>query len=273
MYTRQGHSPGVKFHAFSASKPLASSPPVQETNFPAAPPLQQPWAVTLMAAMPNTPSSQPQIVTLLETTLPWDVLGALPEMLGTVHGSLFKALDLQPGERLLIRGGTTSIGLAVAAVAKHHGAHVTATSRSAERMHMLLENGADEALVDDGNLAAKAYRRFDKVLELIGVVTLSDSLRCAKRGGKVCITGIAGNKWTIDDFNPMDFIPTGVELTVYGSDPDDASLQPGLAEMVKQVEDGSLKVKVAKVLKLEQIADAHRMMEESSAGGKIVVVI
>jgi NADPH:quinone reductase-like Zn-dependent oxidoreductase len=276
MYTRQGHSLSVKFprilgieavglvascpgNEFSVGAKIATAMGGMGRDFDGS------YAEYTVVSASNA--------TMLETKLQWEVLGALPEMLGTVHGSLFKALDLQPGEKLLIRGGTTSIGLAAAAVAKHHGAHVTATSRSAGRTDMVLQNGADEALVDDGNLSAKASRRFDKVLELIGVVTLSDSLRCTKRGGKVCVTGIAGNKWTIDDFNPMEVIPTGVGLTAYGADPDDALVQPGLADMVKQVEAGNLEIKVAKVLKLDQIAEAHSMMEENTAGGKIVIVV
>ena len=57
----------------------------------------------------------------LETELPWEVLGALPEMLQTCHGSLHTGLEVQAGETLLIRGGTSSIGLATLALAKHAG--------------------------------------------------------------------------------------------------------------------------------------------------------
>jgi hypothetical protein len=62
----------------------------------------------------------------LKTTLSWETLGALPEMMQTSWRSLFKSLRLEKGERLLIRGGTTSIGLTAAALAKLHGAVVAA---------------------------------------------------------------------------------------------------------------------------------------------------
>ena len=55
---------------------------------------------------------------LLETDLDWQIIGAIPEMLQTSYGSLFKALKLQKAGRQLIRGGTTSVGLAAASIAK-----------------------------------------------------------------------------------------------------------------------------------------------------------
>ena len=64
----------------------------------------------------------------LDTELPWEVLGALPEMLQTCHGSLHVGLDVQPGETLLVRGGTSSIGLATLAMARRAGLGVIATT-------------------------------------------------------------------------------------------------------------------------------------------------
>jgi NADPH:quinone reductase-like Zn-dependent oxidoreductase len=127
-------------------------------------------------------------------------------------GSLFKSLRLAGGERLLIRGGTTSVGLAAAAIAKNHGAFVAATTRNPDRSELLRSNGAVDVIVDTGSIADEIQRIFpggvDKVLEMIGTVALEDSLQCAKQGGIVCMTGIVGKKWSFDRFSPMEAIPT-----------------------------------------------------------------
>ena len=76
-------------------------------------------------------------VQAFETDLPWETLGAIPEMLQTASGSLFKSLRLERGERLLIRGGTTSVGLAAAGIAKGQNAFVSATTRNPNRQGLL----------------------------------------------------------------------------------------------------------------------------------------
>lgn len=213
-------------------------------------------------------------VQLINTDLTWDVLGALPEMLQTAWGSLFISLNLKNDETLLVRGGTTSVGLAAAAIAKSIGARVLATTRSEANLNLVRDSGADVALVDDGNIASAlsqyAPDGVDKVLELVGTTTISDSLRCVKQGGAVCMTGMVGNKWTIDNFSPMGEIPTGVNLTTYSGGVTEFMHMP-LQDLIEQVENGTLKPKIGKVFTLDDIVKAHECMEDNRAGGKIVV--
>jgi NADPH:quinone reductase-like Zn-dependent oxidoreductase len=218
------------------------------------------------------PTKQVQVIT---TSLPWETVGAIPVMLHAAWQSLFKSLRLQSGERLLVRGGTTSVGLAAAAIAKNHGAYVASTTRNIDRAELLQSSGADEVLIDTGTIEAQVREvrpvGFDKVLELIGVTTLKDSLRCARQGGTVCMTGIVGNKWSFDEFAPMEAIPTAVNLTIYAGESDDR-LQAPLNQLAAQISAGKLRIHVGRIFHLDEIVEAHRVMEENKAGGKIVVL-
>ena len=100
---------------------------------------------------------------------------------------MFRCRRQEAGERLLIRGGTTSVGLAAAAIAKRHVAVVVSTTRRTDREALLHRSGAYQLMVDDGHLAARIGSvvpgGVEKVLELVGVTTLGDSLRRAGRHG------------------------------------------------------------------------------------------
>ena len=111
----------------------------------------------------------------------------------------------------------------------------------------------------------------DKVLELVGATTLVDSLRCTREPGIVCMTGIVGNKWSIEGFSPMGVIPTAVCLTTYDGGVDDFVRMP-MQDLIDQVAAGTLHAQVGRTFPLDQIAEAHRTMEENRGGGKIVVL-
>jgi NADPH:quinone reductase-like Zn-dependent oxidoreductase len=86
---------------------------------------------------------RPIQIQLVKRQLPWERLGAVPEMLQTSWRSLFRALRLQKGERLLIRGGTTSGELPATVTAKEYGAVVASTLRRADRADLPGSAGAD----------------------------------------------------------------------------------------------------------------------------------
>jgi NADPH:quinone reductase-like Zn-dependent oxidoreductase len=89
-------------------------------------------------------------VMALETDSSWDRLGALPKMLKTACGALLWAFRVARGDRLLIRGGATSIGLAEAFIACTHRIEVGATSGFAVGESLIRAAGADHLLLDDG---------------------------------------------------------------------------------------------------------------------------
>src|SRR5437016_3757868 len=225
LHTRQGLASGVTFPRVLGIEAAGVVGQCPGREFPTG---QQ--VVTMMGGMGRTfdegyaeytcvPVGQ---VIPFASDLEWSVLGAVPEMLQTAYGSLTVGLDAQPGQSILIRGGTSSVGMAAAVLAKRQNMTVLSTTRRASKTAALTDVGVDHVLVDDGNVARQVRDILpagaDTALELVGTPTLPDTLRSTREHGVVCFTGMLSNVWTVRDFYPIDYIPQGVRLTAYGGE-------------------------------------------------------
>jgi NADPH:quinone reductase len=214
-------------------------------------------------------------VIAFSSELDWATLGAVPEMLQTAYGSLTVGLDAQPGQSILIRGGTSSIGLATAVLAKQQKMTVLSTTRNPGKSAALTSAGVDHVLIDDGDLAGRVRAIFpagvDTALELVGTPTLRDTLRSVRVHGVVCFTGMLSNQWTVPDFYPNEYIPKGVRLTSYGGDASDLPPEV-LQSFLDDVAAGAAVVPIHQVYAFDQIVAAHAAMEAGTASGKLVVL-
>jgi NADPH:quinone reductase-like Zn-dependent oxidoreductase len=114
----------------------------------------------------------------LDTTL-WDVLGALPETFVTAAGSL-EHLDLEEGETLLLRGATSSVGLACSELARAAGVRVIATTRSEAKGRRLTELGAAGTVLEGDGFTERARGALpDGGAD--GAVDPSAAPRCSRR--------------------------------------------------------------------------------------------
>lgn len=207
--------------------------------------------------------------------LPWETLGALPETFQTAYGSL-QTLNLNSGQALLIRGGTSTVGLAAAALANTQGIKVISTTRNKKSFAFLKKSGAKHAIEDNGKIEEEvlkiAPQGADAAIELVGLSTLQDTFRSTREKGTVCFTGSLDGKWTIDNFYPFNFIPSGKYLTVYAGN---ASNLPAKVfdEIISFVKNKKIDFPTKVYHGLNSVAQAQYDLENNTNPGKHVVVL
>ncbi|QPC45255.1 zinc-binding dehydrogenase [Kaustia mangrovi] len=217
------------------------------------------------------PEEQVQTV---HTALPWSTLAALPEMVQTAYGALFRGLRILPGATILIRGGTSSVGLMAGTLARRHGCTVISTTRNKTRSDFLKQYGARHVVIDEGNVADDVRSLIpdgvDNVLDLVGTPTMADNFDALKPSGLLCLAGILSGQWALRDFSPMFDIPTDKRLTAYVGDAQDFMRTP-LQEIVNLIERGLLDIPIGETVPFENTPDAHRAIEANTTPGKWVV--
>ena len=217
----------------------------------------------------------------VSTSLTWTDLAALPEVYATAWAGLRGNLDLQAGQTVLVRGATSSLGQAAVNVAAGLGSTVIATTRSPSRSALLRDIGAAAVLIDDQQLAGQVQDlgiEVDCVFDLVGNTVLRDSLRLVRPRGRVCQLGFLGGLGPVADFDPITDLPTGVQLSFYGSafvlGTESFPLTDiPLADMIAKAEAGQYQARPARVFAFDEIVEAHQVMEAGLAAGKLVVAV
>ncbi|MEL6362160.1 MAG: NAD(P)H-quinone oxidoreductase [Pseudomonadota bacterium] len=201
----------------------------------------------------------------------------LPETLFTVWANVFEAGALKTGETLLVHGGTSGIGVTTIQLAKARGAKVIASAYSAEKRAACLAQGADAAIdytSDDWESEVNALGGADVVLDMTGGDFLSRNLSVLKPGGRhVSIAFLRGAEAKV---NIMQIMRN--RLTLTGSTMKARSFEEKAAlaarirlEALPFYASGQIKPHIDRTFKLEEAAEAHRLMEKGGHIGKIVL--
>lgn len=218
-------------------------------------------------------------VLAVDTPLSWEELATLPEAYLTIWGALDKTLGIDKGQCILIRGGTTTLGLAAITYAKAKGLTVIATTRSSDNKLLLSNTGADHIIIDDGNIADKVLDIFpngvDCALEVVGIATLKDTAKTVKIWGEVCMVGVLTGSPVLENFNLMSDMPITVKLSFFSSHlfgtPDMPLSESPIQWIADKIERKQIPSLLSKVYEFEQIREAHQTIESNQALGKTVV--
>ena len=217
-------------------------------------------------------------VALIESDLPWAELAAIPETYATAWTCLFRNLEIEAGQTIVIRGATSSFGQAAVNLAVNAGAKVIATTRNRDRFAKLEALGVSRVELEGPDLSKRIAetKEIDAVLDLVGNSTILDSLAMLRRGGRACLAGWLGGLAPIADFNPLLQMPSGVNLTFFGSfvfgTPGFPLSDVPLQAIAADIASGRFNAKPSRVFSFDDIHEAHRVMEANEANGKMVVV-
>ncbi|KAH7913203.1 hypothetical protein BJ138DRAFT_1082016 [Hygrophoropsis aurantiaca] len=286
LFTRQGHSPGIKFPRVLGIECVgevkdAGGGRWKEGDVVAA----------MMGGMgrqfdggyaeyTSVPQGSVSPPIKLPKGMGWDTFAAIPETFLTAWGTLHD-LKLSSKDSLLIRGGTTSVGLACITLAKSslfNCRQVIATTRSQKKVLAVSTNGADEVIVDTSGSIADEVKKLtggkgvDKCVELVGGPTLPDSCASLAPDGTVSMIGCVSGEWTCKNFDPMACLAPRKHLTMFSSGTVDTSTAP-LQWIVDGVANGEIKLEIDRVFKMEDAGEAQQHMEANHAAGKVVCVV
>ena len=206
--------------------------------------------------------------------------GAVPETFFTVWVNVFEHGRLQPGETLLIHGGTSGIGTTAIQLGKAFGASVLATAGSARKCEAMLRLGADRAIdykTEDFVAAAKEAtggRGVDVILDMVGGSYVERNYQAAADRGRIVQIAFLGGAKAEVNFTALmvkRLVHTGSTMRPRTIAEKAAVARALEAKVWPLLASGQVKPLIDKVYRLEEAAEAHRHMEASDHIGKIVL--
>jgi putative PIG3 family NAD(P)H quinone oxidoreductase len=197
--------------------------------------------------------------------------GGLPEVFTTAHDALFTQAALRPGERLLVQGAAGGVGTAAVQLARAVGAHVTASVRNPDSREGVARLGAHEVIDPEGFVD---HGPFDVVLELVGAPNLGGDLKALQTSGRIVVIGVgAGAKGELNLLALM-----GKRARIMASTLRARPLEEKAAtaralerEVLPLFERGDLRVAVAEVYALDDVAAAYERFAGGAKLGKILL--
>lgn len=207
---------------------------------------------------------------------------ALPEALATVQSSVFDLGRLRRGATLLLHGGSGGIGTVAIQMARVAGARVVATAGSPERCRRCEDLGAQRAVCYRDEDFAQAVAEVsgghgaDVILDCIGAPYLERHLAVAASGARLVIIGLMGGRRAEIDLALLlrkRLHLAGSTLRARSAAEKGAILSRGRRRFLPAVTEGRIRPVVSRVLPLDEVAEAHRIMERSEHFGKIVLAV
>jgi putative PIG3 family NAD(P)H quinone oxidoreductase len=205
---------------------------------------------------------------------------ALPEVVSTVWSNMFMTANLQPGQTVLIHGGSSGIGTMAIQLAHAVGAHVAVTAGTAAKLKACRALGA-EILINYREqdfvevLATQTQGRgADVILDNIGAKYLARNVNALAAGGRLVIIGLQGGVKAELDINTLLRKCAAVIATSLRGRPaaEKAAIIAAVREHVWPLFDsGLVKPVVHRTFPLSQAADAHRELESSTNIGKVLL--
>lgn len=202
---------------------------------------------------------------------------AIPETYATVWSNVFMLAGLREGQKLLVHGGASGIGTTAIQLAKAFGATVVTTVGSAEKAEVVRGLGADAVVnyrEDDFAETCQDLGGVDVVLDIIGGKYLAQNVASLARGGRIVVIGMQGGRKGELNLGALLAKQGSISATSLRFRPveEKAAIMAELVEKVwPLIEDGTLGPVVHDTVPLARVADAHRILEESSHVGKVVL--